>query len=60
MVRDRGRRDPAHGDQFPAGQVPAARDRLEDTEARFVGQRFGDFLDLRAVHWSDIQGMAGV
>jgi len=50
MVRNRGRGNPAHRDNFSAIHLLATANGLKDSQARLAGQGFGDFLDLRAVH----------
>ena len=50
VMRNRGGRDAAHGDQVLAFHVAPRGDRFENLEARFVAESFGDFLDLGPVH----------
>ena len=50
VVRDGRWGDAASRDQFAAADASALRDSLENLQAGTVGQRFGYFLDVDAIH----------
>ena len=58
MVGDRRRRNPAHRNNLAATHLLAAGNGLKDAQPRLIAQRFGNLLDLRAVHFEAVSELA--